>query len=33
MVYDWKTAPPFDPIAQATFIAAMQQALRPYLRA
>ena len=33
MVYDWKTSPPFDPIAQADFVAAMRKALSPHLPA
>lgn len=32
MAYDWKTAPPHDPVAQAPFIVAMRQALGPHLR-
>ena len=30
-VYDWKSSPAFDPIAQADFVAAMREALAPYL--
>ena len=33
MVYDWKTSPPFDPIAQSDFVAAMRKMLSPHLPA
>lgn len=31
MVYDWKASPAFDPIAQAPLIAAMREALGPFM--
>lgn len=33
MVYDWKNSPPFDPVAQADFIATTREALSQYLLA